>query len=273
MNKIDQNKRRITLISAFLIILSSSFCVGLYFVSQNRENKEVKIESTNVEANDENNQQNDENEIETNDQTNIQKENSDINQTIEDTTENVTETDENNGIENNNKDEETTDSENTTEEENTNEESTDSTTEENGEPHVFQFIDPVNCAEEFEIYNNFSTKYYDLDQTGCDVVAPEAGVVSFAGYVYQGGWSVKIDYPNGYQTQFFHLKEYTVEKDQQIEKGQKVGFMGNTGMTPDIRLTIHFKIDNNFSNPREHFPFNGLTEVEGLPHDPYYQYR
>lgn len=55
---------------------------------------------------------------------------------------------------------------------------------------------------------------------------------------------VKIKHPNGYYTLYAHMKygSVTVKKGDKIEKGQVIGYMGNTGNSYGAHL--HFEVRN-----------------------------
>lgn len=86
---------------------------------------------------------------------------------------------------------------------------------------------------------------------GMDLAAPEgtpiyasrSGVVVYADWdtvESGGGLYVSIDHQDGYKTQYMHMKELVVEKGQEVEMGQLIGYVGKTGTATGFHL--HFVI-------------------------------
>lgn len=66
--------------------------------------------------------------------------------------------------------------------------------------------------------------------TGTPVLAPAAGVVSFAANdLYLTGGTVLLDHGHGLSSSFLHLSAVDVEEGQRLERGQHVGAVGATG--------------------------------------------
>lgn len=75
------------------------------------------------------------------------------------------------------------------------------------------------------------------------IMAADDGVVEFAGQKTGYGNCVIINHKNGYKTLYGHMKSISVKKGQILEKGDKVGVMGNTGHSTGTHL--HFEIQKN----------------------------
>ena len=75
------------------------------------------------------------------------------------------------------------------------------------------------------------------------ILAADSGVVAFAGKKNGLGNAIIIDHKNGYQTVYGHLSKINVKKGQVVEKGEKIGVMGNTGNSTGTHL--HFEIHKN----------------------------
>mgnify|MGYP001183714653 CR=1 FL=1 len=83
-----------------------------------------------------------------------------------------------------------------------------------------------------------------IDMTGNkSILAADNGKVEYAGYKDDYGYHVIIDHVNGYKTLYAHMSSYTVKKGQIVEKGEKIGTMGNTGDSTGTHL--HFEIIKN----------------------------
>ncbi|WP_307473018.1 M23 family metallopeptidase [Paenibacillus harenae] len=83
-----------------------------------------------------------------------------------------------------------------------------------------------------------------VDFTGNkSILASDAGVVEFLGSKSGTGKTIIINHKNGYKTLYGHLNSYSVEEGDIVEKGQKIGVMGNTGNSTGVHL--HFEIIKN----------------------------
>lgn len=92
-------------------------------------------------------------------------------------------------------------------------------------------------------------------KTGDTIIASRAGEVAFAGWynnVY--GNVVILNHGGGYQTFYAHMSRVSVSKGQVVDQGQRVGFMGSTGLSTGSHL--HFEVRKDGSSLD---PFNFLT--------------
>jgi Peptidase family M23 len=64
---------------------------------------------------------------------------------------------------------------------------------------------------------------------GTEQVAPDGGVVTYAGPAGNAGNVVVIDHRNGTVSRLFHMGEIIVKKNQEVSKGQPIGTVGSTG--------------------------------------------
>lgn len=88
-------------------------------------------------------------------------------------------------------------------------------------------------------------KGIDLVSSNRNILASDEGVVIFAGTKSGYGKTIIIDHKNGYQTLYGHLSKISVKNGQVVEKGSKIGVMGNTGRSTGTHL--HFEILKNGS--------------------------
>jgi murein DD-endopeptidase MepM/ murein hydrolase activator NlpD len=81
-----------------------------------------------------------------------------------------------------------------------------------------------------------------LDMVGANrnILAADTGKVIFAGNKSGYGNTVILDHLNGNQTLYAHLNSISVKKGTVVEKGDKIGIMGNTGESYGVHL--HFEI-------------------------------
>ena len=55
---------------------------------------------------------------------------------------------------------------------------------------------------------------------------------------------VTIDHGFGYKTRYAHLQKAAVRKGQKVKRGQRVGFVGNSGKTTGVHL--HYEVLKNY---------------------------
>ena len=104
-----------------------------------------------------------------------------------------------------------------------------------------------------------SSDYHD----GMDITAPEgtavraaaAGKVLFAGpEPRQFGNLVVIEHADGWQTAYAFLSRITVTKDEQVNKGERIGLVGKTGRAKGPELHFELRRDNQPVNPADELP-------------------
>lgn len=85
-----------------------------------------------------------------------------------------------------------------------------------------------------------------------NILASDNGVVEFVGTKSGYGKMVLINHKNGFKTLYAHMSSLSVKKGQIVEKGEKLGIMGNTGNSKGTHL--HFEIHKNGTpqNPLNH---------------------
>lgn len=96
-------------------------------------------------------------------------------------------------------------------------------------------------------YRTFDNSFHN----GLDLAAPEgtptyaadSGIVLYARWSDSAGNWVVIDHGNGFVTKYMHHTSYTVTEGQYVEKGQQVGYVGNTGNSFGAHL--HFQVELN----------------------------
>lgn len=106
---------------------------------------------------------------------------------------------------------------------------------------------------------------------GCDFSAPigtpiyatgDGKVIKAKRNLYTGyGNEVEIDHGFGYVTKYAHLNEFDIRKGQKIKRGQKIGEVGNTGLS--VAPHLHYEVIYKGSklNPTNFF-YGDLTPEE-----------
>lgn len=107
--------------------------------------------------------------------------------------------------------------------------------------------------------------------TGTPIHATGNGKVCRIGYDYYGyGHYVMIDHGFGYKTRYGHMSKISVTEGQEVERGQYIGDVGNTGRS--FGSHVHYEViyKERPVNPVNYFDFDMLPEeyaamVDGKP--------
>jgi murein DD-endopeptidase MepM/ murein hydrolase activator NlpD len=84
---------------------------------------------------------------------------------------------------------------------------------------------------------------------GTPVIAPADGVVVFAGRNGGLGKSVRISHGFGYTTAYGHLDSIDVEVGEEIQRGELIGGLGNSGRSTGPHLHYEVHVDGKAVNP------------------------
>lgn len=79
--------------------------------------------------------------------------------------------------------------------------------------------------------------------TGTPTYAADGGYVVIAGWSDSAGNWVVINHGNGFTTKYMHHSALAVSGGQYVEKGQQIGYVGNTGYSFGAHL--HFQVELN----------------------------
>ena len=90
---------------------------------------------------------------------------------------------------------------------------------------------------------------------GTDIVASRAGTVITAKYGSSSGYWVEVDHGDGFTTRYLHMTHYIVKKGDKVEKGQKLGEMGSTGVSTGSHLHFAILYKGEFLNPAKYLNF------------------
>ncbi len=125
------------------------------------------------------------------------------------------------------------------------------------------FINPV--AGNYRLTSGFgprrqptagaSTNHKGLDLAaiiGTTVVASRSGIVSFAGKSRGYGNLIIIDHGNGITTRYGHLSAMNVQTGDKVSQRQKIGEVGNEGVSTGPHLHFEIRKDEIAINPAKH---------------------
>ena len=87
---------------------------------------------------------------------------------------------------------------------------------------------------------------------GSSILSADNGVVEFAGTRNGTGKTIIIDHQNGYKTVYAHLSKIDVKQNAVVEKGDKIGVMGNTGNSFGVHLHFEIRKDGKVQNPMKY---------------------
>ncbi|MFY0628784.1 MAG: peptidoglycan DD-metalloendopeptidase family protein [Flavobacteriaceae bacterium] len=125
------------------------------------------------------------------------------------------------------------------------------------------FVFPVQNGSSKDITSHFGVKRKVLKKKqkrihqGIDIRANEGTVILAAsdGVVLkasmEGNWGnlIVIKHANGYETWYAHLQRFKISKNQQVKKGDVIGFIGNTGNSTGTHLHYELKHQGKNINP------------------------
>ena len=86
-------------------------------------------------------------------------------------------------------------------------------------------------------------KHEGLDianHVGSPVVAPAVGIVTYAGQRPGYGNLITVNHGYGYQSQYGHVSKIYVKVGSKVQRGQKIGAVGNTGRSTGPH--VHYEV-------------------------------
>jgi murein DD-endopeptidase MepM/ murein hydrolase activator NlpD len=103
---------------------------------------------------------------------------------------------------------------------------------------------------------------------GEPIYAANAGTVILARYNGGFGLAVFIDHGNGVQTVYGHTSEIYVSEGEEVEAGQRIADVGNTGFSFGCHLHFEVHVDGTAQDPVPWLQEQGVDLVNGT--DPLY---
>ncbi|MBD3285539.1 peptidoglycan DD-metalloendopeptidase family protein [candidate division WOR-3 bacterium] len=92
---------------------------------------------------------------------------------------------------------------------------------------------------------------------GTPIYATGDGVVTFKGYVGAMGKEVEINHGKEFTTVYGHLSRYAVEIGDRVERGDVIGYIGNTGRSTGSHLHYEVRVNGVPVNPRPYLEKEG----------------
>lgn len=89
------------------------------------------------------------------------------------------------------------------------------------------------------------------NRPGTPVVAPADGMVVFAGTEGGYGKVIVLDHGYGVKTRYGHLSEIKVRLGERVQRGQRIGAVGNTGRSTGPHLHYEVRVNGIPENPRK----------------------
>jgi len=105
---------------------------------------------------------------------------------------------------------------------------------------------PFRSGVEFHKGLDISTRF------GKEVIAPADGLVIHSGYGPQEGNYIKIDHGHGFGTVYLHLARTTVKQGTRVNRGDVIGYVGDTGRSTGPHLHYAVLVNNVEVNPRKY---------------------
>ncbi len=87
---------------------------------------------------------------------------------------------------------------------------------------------------------------------GTPIYAPAEGKVTFAGKDGAYGITLIIDHGRGITTRYAHMQKYVAQKNQNVSRGQLIGYVGNTGRSTGPHLHYEVRLNNAPVNPKRY---------------------
>ena len=86
------------------------------------------------------------------------------------------------------------------------------------------------------------------------VIAAASGTVTFTGWSDGYGRLVIVSHADGYRTKYGHLSRYTVSEGQKVDKGEVLGYVGQSGSATGPHCHFEIEVLGQSKNPRNYLP-------------------
>ncbi len=127
----------------------------------------------------------------------------------------------------------------------------------NSAPNLWPVEGPVtgSFGERIDPFNGEGAFHSGIDIGaifGQPIIAPAAGTVEFADLMGGYGRAVVIDHGRGITTRFGHLKSFAVFPGQHVQRGDVIGYVGDSGRSTGPHLHYEVRINNVPVNPHKY---------------------
>lgn len=89
--------------------------------------------------------------------------------------------------------------------------------------------------------------------TGTPILAADTGMVTFRGWSGNYGYMVKIDHGGGVVTMYAHLSAFNVQVGDTVNKGDVIGYVGDTGFSTGPHLHFEIQVNGSPVNPLNYY--------------------
>lgn len=126
-------------------------------------------------------------------------------------------------------------------------------------PSGIPVVGKIEISSEYGLRRNpFGGGGYEIHRgidfvgdTGNIITASGDGVVKLSGYKGGYGLTVTIDHGNGYESLYAHMSKTAVAVNESVNRGQIIGYIGNTGRSTGPHLHYSLYRDGESINPRQ----------------------
>jgi len=111
-------------------------------------------------------------------------------------------------------------------------------------------IDPFNGEGAFHSGVDIGSSY------GAKIIAPADGIVTVTEAMGGYGKAIIIDHGNGISTRYGHLSGYAVTTGQRVNRGDVIGYVGESGRSTGPHLHYEVRINDTPVNPYKYLRIN-----------------
>jgi murein DD-endopeptidase MepM/ murein hydrolase activator NlpD len=124
----------------------------------------------------------------------------------------------------------------------------------NSAPNLWPVEGPItgSFGERIDPFNGEGAFHRGVDicaLVGQPVIAPADGVVEYADFLGGYGRAVILDHGHGITTRYGHLSSFAVTPGQHIERGEVIGYVGQSGRSTGPHLHYEVRINDTPVNP------------------------